>query len=252
MFVSRNTLRGRAKLPPCAGAFALDSGGFTELQRFGRWSLTESEYVAFVRAVALEYGGRFCWAAPQDWMCEPVVLTGGVVGGAKFAGTRLSVEEHQRLTVENFVRLRRELGGLVVPVLQGWKVADYWRCQEMYADAGVRLGDEKTVAVGSVCRRQNSSEAAAIMETLAVDGLRLHGFGFKKQGVLRCAGAMASSDSMAWSYAGRKRPNENHGHVRRSREPGARGKVGAADDCANCLEYALEWRADLLGAIEEA
>ncbi len=246
LFVSRNRLEGRKTLPDAVTVFALDSGGFTELQRNGKWTMSVDEYVAFVRWLKKFYGKKLVWVAPQDWMCEPIVINGGKgAGGIKFVGTKLSVEEHQRRTVKNFIELRKQLGDLVVPVLQGWKLTDYWRCEEMYADAGVDLVNERVVAVGSVCRRQNTDEASTIMETLASGGLHLHGFGFKKQGVVRCARIMASADSMAWSFAGRKRPNQAHAHIARSRQPGMFGKRGAADDCASCIDYALDWYADI-------
>lgn len=236
LFLSRNTIGKLRSLPAACTSWALDSGGFSELQRHGRWELPESEYVALCRRLSAFYGERLLWVAPQDWMCERPML----------AKTGLSVEEHQRRTVDNFVRLRAELGDLVVPALQGWHVAEYWRCADMYADAGVDLTQERLVCVGSVCRRQATSAAAAIIETLAADGLRLHGFGFKAQGIVRCAASLESADSMAWSMAGRKRPDITHAHVLRSRGPGAFGQRGAADDCAACPEYALDWRRDLV------
>jgi hypothetical protein len=253
LFVSRNQLDdGRKELPEAVTIFALDSGGFTALQRDGKWVMTVAEYVDFVLMLKKFYGARLVWVAPQDWMCEPLVINGGRgPGGIVFVGTKLSVEEHQRRTVANFVELRGLLGELVVPTLQGWKLTDYWRCEEMYRDAGVDLASERLVAVGSVCRRQNTDEAATIMETLASGGLRLHGFGFKKQGIIRCAGFLASADSMAWSKAGWKRPNQDHAHIVRSREPGMARKQGAAKNCANCLDYALEWHADLVREVEQ-
>jgi len=251
LFVSRNRIQDRKTLPVAVTNFALDSGGFTELQRNGRWTLSVDDYVTFVKRIKRHYGRRLHWVAPQDWMCEPIVLNGGVgAGGVRFVGTKLSIETHQKRTVKNFVALRKKLGPLVVPVLQGWKVTDYWRCEQMYRDAGVDLGSENVVAVGSVCRRQNTDEAATIMETLASDGLRLHGFGFKKQGIVRCSKVLVSADSMAWSFAGRKRPNETHPHIARSRQPGMFGKRGAADDCASCLDFALEWHTELINDME--
>jgi len=247
LFISRNSIGLRKTLPIAVTDFALDSGGFTELQRHGEWTISVDDYVAFVETMRAFYGKKMKWVAPQDWMCEPIVIN----GGKRFIGTKLSVGEHQRRTVKNFIALRKRLGDLVVPVLQGWKVTDYWHCEDMYRKAGVDLTKERTVCVGSVCRRQNTDEAATIMETLAASGLRLHGFGFKKQGIVRCAQKLVSADSMAWSKAGWKRPNENHDHIKRSREPGNFRKRGAADDCANCIDYALDWYADLMSEIKE-
>ena len=96
------------------------------------------------------------WAAPQDWMCEPVVLAGGRgPGGIQFVGTNLSVREHLRRTVENLVELRSLAPEVpFVPVLQGWTHGDYLDCAELYARAGVDLRAEPVVGVGTMCRRQ--------------------------------------------------------------------------------------------------
>ena len=229
-------------MPKAVTSFALDSGGFTELQMYGRWTLTAEQYADDVRRYVRHFGKKLRWVAPQDWMCEPIVLTGGQASrGVVFAGTGLDVLEHQRRTVRNFVRLRELLGDLVIPVLQGWSLTDYWRCQDLYRKAGVRLAGYETVGVGTVCRRQSTNEATQIMSTLASDGLRLHGFGFKKGGLANCHGLMASADSTAWSDTARRNPVLLPGHDK----PGFRRPRGHAN-CANCAVYALQWRNELL------
>jgi hypothetical protein len=229
-------------------SFALDSGGFTELQRYGRWTITPDQYTEEVQRFVRHYGKRLLWVAPQDWMCEPIVLAGGVAPlGVKFKGTGLTVAEHQRLTVRNFIALRRRLGDLVIPVLQGWKVADYWRCQDRYKAAGVDLTQFPTVGVGTVCRRQGTNEATLIMQSLASDGLRLHGFGFKKLGLAKCAHFMASADSTAWSATARQQEMFLPGH----NKPGP-GRPKGHINCANCAEYALLWRDELLQEVRDA
>jgi len=40
-------------------------------------------------------------------MCEPTMIEGGMVGKVRAPGTGLSVLEHQRRTVANFVKLCR-------------------------------------------------------------------------------------------------------------------------------------------------
>jgi hypothetical protein len=243
LFVSRRTLAARKVLPRARGSWALDSGGFTELQMFGRWTLDAKTYAGEVRRFRDEIG-NLAWAAPQDWMCEPIVLRGGRAGGVTFAGTGLSVDEHQRRTVENFLDLRSIAPDLpFIPVLQGWAVADYWRCVELYDQAGVDLRKEKLVGVGTVCRRQGTSVATLIMRTLAAEGLRLHGFGFKTQGIQACQQDLASADSLAWSaHARRRAPLPGHD------EPGPARPKGHIN-CANCPDYAIEWRSDLLESI---
>ena len=220
LFVSRRTLGAIKTLPRAVTSWALDSGGFTELNLHGRWKTTPAEYVADVRRFK-DTIGRLDWAAPQDWMCEPTVL----------AKTGLTVEEHQKRTVQNFLELRALAPDLpIIPVLQGWGVTDYWRCEEMYYDAGVDLAAEPLVGVGTVCRRQGTVTGSVIMKSLASMGLKLHGFGFKTRGLELCTDALVSADSLAWSYdARRSSPLEGHAH----------------GHCGNCLDYALRWRRDL-------
>ena len=114
-------------------------------------------------------------------MCEPIVLAGGPASrGIMFAGTNLTVAEHQRRTVANFIKLRKLLGERVIPVLQGWSIADYWRCGDLCKKAGIRLADEATVGIGSVCRRQSTAEATTIKTTLAPHSLRRYVIWFQK------------------------------------------------------------------------
>ncbi|AGP56728.1 DUF7221 family queuine tRNA-ribosyltransferase-like protein [Streptomyces rapamycinicus] len=222
------------KLDPAHGPYAVDSGGFSELQRHGRWTRGPRQYVDDLRRIR-ECVGPFDWAAPQDWMCEPIMVQGGTVGGQRFVGTHLSIAEHQRRTVANYLELRELAPDLpIVPVLQGWDLPDYERCVALYERAGVDLTREPTVGLGSVCRRQATREAVAIVTTLAGHGLKLHGFGFKTIGLQRVGHLMASADSAAWSYHARKRP-PMPGHTHKN--------------CANCLPYALAWRLRVLAAL---
>ncbi len=247
LFVSRRRLASHKTLPEAVTTLAIDSGGFTELQMYGRWTLAAPEYADHVGRYRRAFGKKLRWVAPQDWMCEPLVRTGGVAArGVVFAGTGLTVLEHQQRTVENFLELRGLLGELVIPVLQGWSLADYWRCQELYKAAGVDLASCETVGVGTVCRRQSTNEATQIMSTLAVDGLRLHGFGFKKSGLKNCHTLMVSADSTAWSDTARQNPVCLPGH----NMPGPRRPKGHKN-CANCAEWALQWRTDLLTQMEQ-
>lgn len=247
LFVSRRALARYVSLPKSTTDFALDSGGFTELQMHGRWTTTADQYADEVKHYMRSFGWRLRWAAPQDWMCEPIVIAGGPAArGLLFAGTGLSVEEHQRRTVSNFVDLRRLLGDRVIPVLQGWEINDYHRCLEMYAEAGVRLRDEAVVGVGTVCRRQKTDEATQIMRSLSAEGLRLHGFGFKKGGIKNCHDVMVSADSTAWSDRARREPICLPGHE----SPGP-GRPRGHKNCANCMEWALTWRRQVLNEIGE-
>ncbi|WP_448329986.1 deazapurine DNA modification protein DpdA family protein [Streptomyces sp. DSM 41534] len=222
------------KLDPAQGPYAVDSGGFSELQRHGCWTRSARQYVGDLRRI-WECVGPFDWAAPQDWMCEPIMMRGGTVGGQHFVGTRLSIAEHQRRTVANYLELRELAPDLpIVPVLQGWELPDYERCVALYERAGIDLTREPTVGLGSVCRRQATREAAAIVTTLAGYGIRLHGFGFKTLGLAKVGHLMASADSAAWSSHARRRP-PLPGHTHKN--------------CANCIDYALRWRDRVLNGL---
>jgi hypothetical protein len=222
LFVSRRRLIGRKSLPRAICDWALDSGGFTELER-GGWGIGPADYVREVRRYRDEIG-RLQWAPVQDWMCEPWMV----------ASTGLTVEEHQRRTVISYL----ELMGLApevpwVPVLQGWEADDYLRCAEMYAAAGVDLERLAVVGLGSVCRRQHMREAERIVRRLAP--LRLHGFGVKTTGLARFADALVSSDSLAWSAGARRQPPL----------PGCPHR-----NCANCPRWALAWRQRIIDLLE--
>lgn len=224
LFVSRRALSRMRTLPRATARWALDSGGFTELQMHGAWRMSAREYATEVRRYQDEIG-MLDWAAPQDWMCEPAML----------ARTGLTVDEHQRRTVDNYLELRA-LGAPVIPVLQGWCRGEHDRHVELYEAAGVELAALPLVGVGSVCRRQAAVSTGAIFAVLhRAYGLQLHGFGLKLSGLRLSAGDLASADSMAWSFNARRNP-PMPGHTHRS--------------CANCMDYALMWREDAITATE--
>lgn len=230
LFISHRVLRARkSPFPPATTPWALDSGGFTELNMFGEWRTTPEEYVAAVRRYVTELG-RLQWASPQDWMCEPWVI----------AKTGLSVEEHQRRTVENYLELRGLDPDLpFIPVLQGWELADYRRHADAYTDAGVDLAAQPVVGIGSVCRRQASGQIAWILESLRSLGISMHGFGVKIEGLAQYADTLVSADSLAWSYWARRDANKGIRHCSKK-------------TCANCLHYALAWRERVLRSIEQS
>lgn len=225
LFVSRRRLEGRKKLPAASGGWALDSGGFTELGLYGRWKTSPRQY-ADEAAEWAERIGNLEFAASQDWMCEPVVR----------AKTGKSVREHQDLSIESYLTLRALAPSVPwLPVLQGWAVDDYLEHVELYARAGVALAEEPRVGVGSVCRRQGTREVLSLFCFLQGLGLSLHGFGVKTKFVKASpAGLLASCDSLAWSSAARRRPSL----------PGCRHQ-----SCANCLRFAMDWRARLLAGL---
>jgi hypothetical protein len=234
LFISHNQLRRRKDLTRirAIAPWALDSGGFTELSQHGAWRGTVAHYIAAVRRYADDIGSLE-WAAPMDWMCEPAIrrLTG------------LTVEQHQARTIANFLDLRSAAPELpFIPVLQGWEPADYPRHITAYARAGVDLTTFPLVGVGSVCRRQRTTEVAALLTELAGLGMKLHGFGVKTLGLLAAGRSLQSSDSAAWSVRARWA------------EKGGEPKLFGCShrNCANCLTFALHWRGELLTQLRDA
>jgi len=220
LMVSRvRLIRGRTA-PRAQVPWVLDSGAFSELVKYGRYTFTPRQYADEVAQWSRSIG-RPDWVAPMDHMCEPWMLerTGSTVG------------VHQARTVANYLELKA-LRVPVIPVLQGYTVADYARCVDRYVWSGVDLFACPTVGLGSVCRRENTDEIGAVVAELVTLGLggRLHGFGCKAGAVIRYGHYLQSADSLAWSYAGRRRGPCTH---LRSR-------------CANHLHYALAWRDGVL------
>jgi len=232
LFISDRRLRTYRTLPRATTTWALDSGGFTELSRYGNWEHgpTVRQYVARIRRYRDDIG-HLAWAAPQDWMCEPVIT----------AKTGLTVAEHQRRTITSVLALRAADPGLpVIPVLQGWTTSDYLRCADSYQRAGIDLSAEPVVGLGSVCRRQATTAIELIIRSLRAHGItRLHGFGVKLHGLVHCGHLLASADSMAWSFAARHQPPLPGCELRHI-------------NCANCPRYAARWYARVRASLSTA
>lgn len=195
---------------------------------FGRWTVSAASYAAEVARWA-DGVGNLLWASVQDWMCEPWIIQ----------KTGLSVREHQERTVASYCELRRLAPWLPwVPVLQGWRFEDYCRHAEDYEAAGVDLEALPVVGLGSVCRRQATDMAEDMIRHFHARGLKLHGFGFKVDGLERVGRYLASADSLAWSFAARKR---------RLRMEGCEHAA-----CNNCLRWALLWRGEVLRSVERS
>jgi hypothetical protein len=120
-------------------------------------------------------------------MCEPFIVE----------KTKLSVPEHQQLTVARYDALLAEdtAGVYVMPVLQGFAPADYVAHIGMY---GARLA----------CKRNGDPrQVAAVLLAVktARPDLRLHGFGLKTTALADplVRSLLETADSMAWSFHAR-------------------------------------------------
>jgi len=219
LFISRRRLDRYRNYKPAVQSWALDSGGFTELNMFGEWRTTPSQYVTKIRRYRAEIG-RLEWAAPQDWMCEPQVLT----------KTGRSVEIHQRLTVENYLELRHQAPELpIIPVLQGWHPDDYLRHVERYQNVGIDLFAEPLVGIGTLCRRASLRPVQDLIERLHADGLSIHAFGVKQDGLPSIGDDLTSADSLAWSFTARMASGKLCGTSHGARK------------CSTCRIWATVW-----------
>lgn len=232
--ISRRRLERRKKTGRAQAPWILDSGGYTELSMYGKWTITPEQYVDQVARWSADIGS-LSWAAPMDHMCEPWVIGGG--GPKNCPGTGLDVERHQQLTVGNFLLLRQLWDERAdgpcpfIPVLQGWTPGSYLHCAEMYEQAGVDLGAQRTVGIGSVCRRTNVLRIAQIIDMVANgNDWKLHGFGVKTQVMALSSARLESADSLAWSQdACYEPPLPGHTHKH----------------CNNCREWAAMWLEEL-------
>jgi hypothetical protein len=218
LFISTRRLERYSHLKPSTLTWSLDSGGFTELNMYGEWRTTPETYVERIRRYQ-EIGGML-WASQQDWMCEQFVLS----------TTGLTVADHQLLTVNNLLTLRHLAADLpIIPVLQGWTTSDYLRHAEQFEAAGIDLAAEPIVGIGSVCRRADVGPIGDLIVKLSDDGIKLHGFGIKQDGIRRYGFALASADSMAWSFTARRAT----GRLCQTQHRAAK--------CNHCLNWAQHW-----------
>lgn len=196
--ISVNELR-RRKRPFRVNDWILDSGAFSQISKHGQFLMSVENY-----AKQIEYWsqcGRLLAAVSQDWMCEEFVLK----------KTAKTIREHQRLTVENYFALQNTTEFYIMPVLQGYQPQHYVQHLEDY---GELLKPNAWVGVGSVCKRNSNPDAVEDV-LLAVKrvrpDLRLHGFGLKIEALERptIRALLESSDSMAWSYDGRRNHDSN-------------------------------------------
>jgi hypothetical protein len=197
--LSVNVLRNR-KRSFFTNQWLLDSAAFTELSIYGRWRTSPLEYARQIDR--LRYNGHLLGAVSQDFMCEPLILQ-----------RRLTVQDHQKLTIERYVRLMELTDVYILPVLQGFSPESY---AEHVRGYGALLKQGHWVGVGSVCKRNGHPRQIEDV-LLAIKSerpdLRLHGFGIKLTALssVTVRSLLHSADSMAWSYAGRrKRDGSEH------------------------------------------
>jgi len=192
-FISVNVLAKRKSGFP-VNEWIMDSGAFTTIAKHGAYPEPVSVYADQIRR--WKSNGTLVAAVAQDYMCEDHMLT----------KTKMSVRQHQFLTIERYDQLLAEDTGVyILPVLQGYTPSSYVDHIRMYGD---RLKNGMYVGVGSVCKR-NASPSSIVQVLKAIKkerpDLLLHGFGIKTTSLMWAdvRDNLYSADSMAWSYAAR-------------------------------------------------
>ena len=193
-FVSVNRLRNR-KYDFAVNDWIMDSGAFTEISTHGTYRHDTSEYVRQIERWRV--CGNMLRAVTQDWMCEPFIVE----------KTGLTVLEHQKRTIHRYQQIQTATNVKIMPVLQGYAKQDYLNHIDMY---GTLLTNGIWVGVGSICKRNSSiGQIEDILTTIKRKrpDLRLHGFGLKITALssAQVRDCLYSADSMAWSFAARKR-----------------------------------------------
>jgi len=182
--------------------WVMDSGAFSTIKTHGGYPSSPEDYAAQIKRWSTN--GNLLAAVTQDYMCEPDML----------ARTGMTVEQHQRLTVERYDAIMAcDLGGIhLMPVLQGWMPDDYLRHIEMYGD---RLKPGMWVGVGSVCKRNRAENIARVLGAIKAKrpDLRLHGFGATLTALKSplVQSLLYTADSMAWSFAARREGRDPNG-----------------------------------------
>ena len=207
------------KDPILADRWMLDSGAFSQIDKWGDFIMSPEEYVRL--ACHFQWCGKLACIVTQDYMCEP-----DVISGLKDRGIRASVRIHQRKTVERYIEIlelanKYKLRVPVMPVLQGWEVEDYKQHLEMYntallkrfeTDHEMKFGSlirngDVWLGIGSTCKRNKNPEVVAeILDTLEwnfrTNRPKIHLFGFKQTGLKnsRIKDRIYSADSFAYDF----------------------------------------------------
>ncbi|HUV97515.1 MAG TPA: hypothetical protein VMV98_08610 [Acidobacteriaceae bacterium] len=198
--------------------FALDSAGFTAMANWKRkgtqpgmlgifpWTL--SDYVSLVGKL------RPAWWSQPDACVEPELASDAAARIDRLEATEAMLAA-SLILVDRWQQLGAPWIAQPVPVLQGWRPAEYResldRMLRTWAKDGAAFDAPVLVGVGSMCRRPVEDPEIGILavldELLPVlpRGMKLHLFGVKSTAMARLASMpqVASFDSMAWDVAAR-------------------------------------------------
>lgn len=183
--------KNRKKPIETDNTFILDSGGFNELGKYGKYSFTIDHYFNQINNVI-----KPDYFATMDWMCEQERLD----------ATGLTVDEHIERTVDNAIEILNKYEGESKPmvVIQGWEVEDYIKCIDKLKEHDCLT---EKMGIGSICREVKDDRIKNIIFACREElpNTNLHGFGIKKTMLKdsEVVKALDSSDSFAWSLSNR-------------------------------------------------
>jgi len=235
MFSYRRLRNRKSPLPTLGKQWIMDSGGFSELHLFGKYTFNVDQYLLGILRFKPTF---FC---SMDWTCEPSSLK----------ATGKSLLEHLTLSTQSHIVLResvekKNLLDRLMGCIQGYHADDYLLHIDMLREHGLL---EDYMGIGTLCRRQKTAEIIPILRQIKQNlpsRVKLHGFGIKTTTLRNPAiyGLLNSCDSMSWSRQAREESKRgvrpclgqaccvwNTPDVCRSR----------ADDCANCPIFMREW-----------
>jgi hypothetical protein len=171
----------------------IDCGGFSQMKLNGGYTIDDRAYLAYIQEMnPANYILR-------DYPCEPQVL--------REHGR--TVRQHIEMTVDHHIRLlelhdRLGVRSNPVPVIQGWKIADYLHAIDRLREQGLVRG---YMGIGTLCRRGSQRGIAKVVRAVNAElpRVKLHGFGvkitaLKEPGVWS---GLYSVDSGAYGYTAR-------------------------------------------------
>lgn len=163
----------------------VDPGGYTVLNKHGKYPWTVEEYHEWLTETETE----FTWASVMDYVCTE-----------KF-DDQFTADERMEMTFENTLKqFEMEPDYTLLPVLQGRDVDDYVAFYDRLVDHGIPV---EYVGLGSIQGISNTDEVVTIEETIrqrCPKIERIHGFGVKAT-AFKKGSTFDTADSQAWSYA---------------------------------------------------
>ena len=196
---------------------ALDSAGYVAMKLYGGvypWTVEQYVRLGADSGGPASMWGNYGWAwySAMDLCCEPEIAGSPAIVRERVLGTaQLLAEMYDCIDYWREVEGCRWFGD-PMPILQGWRPADYVESVQLTAKVMELHGREwpDLVGVGSVCRRSLRGPVGlqAVLGTLdemLPPHVKLHLFGVKGDALRALAGhrRIGSVDSCAWDFKAR-------------------------------------------------